>query len=67
MTPRRCSPRSHQAASAPLSQLRQLIEIKDTAHYGFITVTTATLKRSLRQARHLLEFAEEVLRRPPPG
>jgi len=49
------------------SQLRQLIEIKDTAHYGFITVTAATLKRSLRQARHLLEFAEEVLRRPRPG
>jgi hypothetical protein len=48
------------------SQLRQLIEIKDTAHYGFITVTTAALKRSLRQARHLVEFAEEVLRRPRP-
>jgi hypothetical protein len=28
------------------SQLRQLIEIKDTAHYGFITVTTAALKRA---------------------
>lgn len=48
------------------SQLRQLIEIKDTAHYGFITVTAPTLKRSLRQARHLLEFAEEMLRRPRP-
>src|SRR5258708_18783674 len=41
------------------NQLRQLIEIKDTAHYGFITDTAATLKRSLRQARHLHEFAEE--------
>jgi hypothetical protein len=41
-----------------------LIEIKDTAHYGFITVITAALKRSLRQARHLVEFAEEALRRP---
>jgi hypothetical protein len=49
------------------SQLRQLIEIKDTAHYGFITVTAATLKRSLRQARHLVEFAEGVLRRSRPG
>jgi hypothetical protein len=49
------------------SQLRQLIETKDTAHYGFITVTAPALKRSLRQARHLLEFAEEVLRRPRPG
>jgi hypothetical protein len=49
------------------SHLRQLIEIKDTAHYGFITVTAATLKRSLRQARHLVEFADEVLRRSQPG
>jgi hypothetical protein len=46
------------------SQLRQLINIKDAAHYGFINVTTPQLKRSLRQARHLVEFAEEVLLRP---
>jgi hypothetical protein len=45
------------------SQLRQLIDIKDTAHYGLIDVSAAQLKRSLRLARHLLEFAEEVLRR----
>jgi hypothetical protein len=44
-------------------QLRQLIDIKDTAHYGFIDISAAQLKRSLRQARHLVEFAEEVLRR----
>ncbi len=53
------TPGGEQAAS----QLRQLIDIKDTAHYGFIDVSTAQLKRSLRQARHLVEFAEEVLRR----
>lgn len=46
------------------SQLRQLIDIKDTAHYGLISVTAPQLKRSLRQARHLVEFAGEVLRRP---
>ena len=44
------------------SQLRQLIDIKDTAHYGFI-VTAPQLKRSLRQARSLVEFAENVLLR----
>jgi hypothetical protein len=45
------------------SQLRQLIDLKDTAHYGFINISAAQLKRSLRQAEHLDEFAEEVLRR----
>jgi hypothetical protein len=45
------------------SQLRQLIDIKDTAHYGFIDVSAAQLKRSLRQASHLAEFADEVVRR----
>jgi hypothetical protein len=44
-------------------QLRQLIDLKDTAHYGFIDVTTPQLKRSLRQAQHLVEFAEAVLGR----
>jgi hypothetical protein len=45
------------------SQLRQLLSLKDTAHYGFISVTVAELKRSLRQARHLVEFAEAILQR----
>lgn len=40
--------------------LRQLIDIKDTAHYGFISITAAQLKRALRQAQHLVEFAERV-------
>ena len=34
-----------------VSQLRQLIDIKDTAHYGFIDISAAQLKRSLRHAR----------------
>ncbi len=46
------------------SQLRQLIDIKDTARYGLVSVTAPQLKRSLRQAQHLVEFAGEVLRRP---
>lgn len=45
------------------SQLRQLINVKDAAHYGFISVTAPQLKRSLRQAQSLVEFAEEVLLR----
>jgi len=40
--------------------LRQLIDVKDTAHYGFISITAAQLKRALRQAQHLVEFAERV-------
>jgi hypothetical protein len=45
------------------SQLRQLIDIKDSAHYGFISTSVPQLKRALRQAQHLVEFADEVLRR----
>jgi hypothetical protein len=44
-------------------QLRQLINIKDAAHYGLISVSAAQLKHSLRQARALVEFADEALRR----
>jgi hypothetical protein len=46
------------------SQLRQLLNLKDTAHYGFISITAPEIKRSLRQARHLVEFAETILQRP---
>jgi hypothetical protein len=48
------------------SQLRQLLNLKDTAHYGFISITTPELKRSLRQAQHLIEFAEAVMQRSTP-
>lgn len=41
-------------------QLRQLIDVKDTAHYGFISVSGAQLKRAMRQAQHLVDFAEQV-------
>jgi hypothetical protein len=53
------TPRGKRAAS----QLRQLIDIKDTAHYGFINIGASQLKRSLRQAQHLVAFAEEIMRR----
>ncbi len=45
------------------SHLRQMLNLKDTAHYGFISITAPELKRSLRQARHLVEFAETILQR----
>lgn len=45
------------------SQLRQLLDLKDTAHYGFISISAPELKRSLRQARHLIKFAETILQR----
>lgn len=44
-------------------QLRQLLNLKDTAHYGFLSVPGAELKRALRQAKKLVEFGDEVLRR----
>jgi hypothetical protein len=44
-------------------QLRKLITLKDAAHYGFISVSAAQLKQSIRQARQLVEFAETALLR----
>jgi hypothetical protein len=44
------------------SHLRKLINLKDTAHYGFITPSAPELKRSLRQAEQLVGFAEQVVR-----
>jgi len=43
--------------------MRQLIGLKDTAHYGFLDVTKAELKQAVRQASHLTEFAEQVILR----
>jgi hypothetical protein len=55
----RITPGGKQAAS----QLHQLLDLKDAAHYGFISVTAPQLKRALRQAQKLVEFGEETLRR----
>lgn len=44
-------------------QLRKLITLKDAAPYGFVSVTTPQLKQSIRQARQLVEFAEQALQR----
>ena len=43
------------------AHLRQLINLKDSAHYGFLSVSSAELKRSLRRADHLVSFAESLV------
>jgi hypothetical protein len=48
---------------AAAKQLRKLIDLKDAAHYGFFDISRAELRKALRQARSLLEFADEVLSR----
>lgn len=49
--------------SKAATDLRGLIGLKDRAHYGFITVTPAQLKRALREARRTIAFSDEVLNR----
>lgn len=44
------------------SQLRRLLDLKDTAHYGLIHVSGQNLKTALRQAAQLVEFAARTLR-----
>lgn len=43
-------------------RLRQLITLKDAAHYGLIPVTRTELKTALRSATGLVEFARTVIR-----
>lgn len=43
--------------------LRGLLNLKSSANYGAIAVGSAELKRALRQAGHLIEFAEQALLR----
>jgi hypothetical protein len=44
-------------------QLRALLDLKDEAHYGLFDLGAVELKRALRRARAVLEFAEDTLRR----
>lgn len=50
-------------AKAAAGNLRKLIGLKDAAHYGFITLNAAEMKRTLRQADKLLAFAEQATSR----
>ncbi len=42
--------------------LLRLLDLKDTAHYGLISVTGPALKRAMRRAESLVNFAEVVVR-----
>jgi hypothetical protein len=44
------------------NQLRRLLDLKDSAQYGFIHVGAQDLRGVLRQARSLIDFAERNLR-----
>jgi hypothetical protein len=52
-------PAGDRAAAA----LVELLDLKDAAHYGLISVTRRQMNTALRRARALLNFAAEVLRR----
>jgi hypothetical protein len=43
--------------------MRRLIALKDSAHYGFLSLGSNELKQAMRQAATLTEFAEQVLLR----
>lgn len=45
------------------NQLRRLINLKDQAHYGLFDVSGSDLQSAIRQARRLIEFADQVLQR----
>jgi hypothetical protein len=48
---------------AAANALRRLINLKDDAQYGFISLGGADLIRAMRKAEALVAFADEVLRR----
>jgi hypothetical protein len=43
-------------------QLQRLLDLKDSAHYGVITLSGEALKAALRGARGLVQFSASVLR-----
>lgn len=47
----------------PAQELRELLGLKDEANYGFFNVTAPELRRALRRARSLLEFADRTFKR----
>lgn len=42
--------------------LQRLLDLKDSAHYGVITLGPAELKTALRTGRHLADFSATILR-----
>ena len=55
------APGGSRAASA----LRRLLSLKDEAHYGLFDVGGKDLQGALRQAKALVDFADEVVQRRP--
>jgi hypothetical protein len=55
---RQVSPGGPEAAR----QLQRLLDLKDSAHYGVITLSGEALKSALRGARNLVAFSAGVLR-----
>ncbi len=48
---------------AGAKNLRLLLDLKDSAHYGLISLGGADLKRTMRQAEQQVVFAEKTLTR----
>jgi len=49
--------------SAAARHLERLLNVKDAAHYGVVNLTSAELRRALRSAERLADFAKELLAR----
>ena len=43
--------------------LRELLNLKDKAQYGFLALSVSEVRKVMRRAGHLVDFAEEVLNR----
>lgn len=70
---RRSRGQDHQSATELLEQivpggkqaardLRRLLSIKDTAHYGLVDLSGTNLRSALKQAESLVEFAARIVR-----
>jgi hypothetical protein len=45
------------------ADLRELLNLKDKAQYGFLKMTVPEVRKVMRRASRLADFAAEVLRR----
>ena len=59
----RAAGRSEPGGEDAAKALRRLLELKDQAQYGFFDVSGNKVRAALRQAKLLVEFAEQTLRR----
>jgi hypothetical protein len=54
--------REVRGAGQAANDLRRLLNLKDQAHYGVIHVNAADLRATLRHAKHLVDFADGIVR-----